>query len=289
MRESPLAPGFDWEMVGSVKQPHLVSVILLGCSVVALSAATEPTVKLPDMKATSSLRLEDFKMPAKGEVIEPGFPNGSAQLSLSYPGKAFSAGVPTGSATVAVLIDDQGRAVDYLIVRYTQPFFGEALMEEAKLRTYSAKRLRTVAVPGVFHFTYEFEAPTGAGNISGFDAVNRRIEIVSGGPKLMYEPRKESEILGGQLETLHVEVPVFPANFPVPSGKTVRALVSFYVDEQGRVRLPNVESSIPPTLVASALAAVRQWKFKPPVMQGKPVLVRTMRAVTFRHAGTGGR
>ena len=241
------------------------------------------------MKANASFRLEDFKMPAKGELVEPDFPNGSAQLHISYPGKAFTAGVPTGSATVAVLLDDQGKAVDYLVVRYTQLFFGQALLEEARSRTYAAKLLRKVAVPGVFHFTYEFEAPTGAGNISGFDAVNRRMEAVSGGAKPIYEPRKETEVDGGQLEPLHVEVPVFPANFPVPAGKTVRALVSFYVDEQGQVRLPNVESSIPPTLFAPALSAVLQWKFKPPVMQGKPALVRTMRAVTFRHPGADGR
>ena len=62
----------------------------------------------------------------------------------------------------------------------------------------------------------------------------------------------------------------------------MRALVSFYVDEKGQVRLPNVESSLPPSFVVAAVAAVQQWAFKPPVAKGKPVLVYTMRALTFR-------
>ena len=79
-----------------------------------------------------------------------------------------------------------------------------------------------------------------------------------------------------------VAVPVLPRALVPKDGKPVRALVSFYVDEKGQVRLPNVESSLPPAFVTAAVAAVQQWAFKPPVAKGKPVLVYTMRALTFR-------
>jgi hypothetical protein len=249
----------------------------------AVSVPTEgSTVQLPDIKTTAPLGAADFKFPAKGELVDAGFPSGSAQLNITYPGKAFTAGVPAGRATVAVLLDQEGQPVDYLVVRYTQPFFAEALLEEARTRKYAPKQLRNTAVPGTFHFSYEFESPNGLGNINGFDAVNRRMEVVSGGPKLIYEPHNEMEIDGGQLQPIHIEVPAFPAGFPVPAGKTVRLLASFYVDETGHARLPNVESSLPPSLVPRAVEALRHWTFQPPTLHGVPVLVRTMRAVTFR-------
>ena len=249
----------------------------------ATPATEGPTVRLPDLQATLP-GFEDFKFPAKGEVIRADFLDGSATLMVTYPGKAFSAGVPSGSATVGVMLDPQGRAVDFLLVRYTQPYFGEALLQEAKTLKFSPKRLLGIPVYGSFHFTYAFEAPAGLSNISSFDAFSRRIETVGGGSKYLYAPHSEKEIDRGQLEPLRIDVPVLPAGYPLANNQPVRVVVSFYVDEQGRVRLPNIESSLPAALMPRALAALQMWAFKPPTLMGEAVLVQAARALTFRAA-----
>ncbi|MEJ1972094.1 MAG: energy transducer TonB [Lacunisphaera sp.] len=79
-----------------------------------------------------------------------------------------------------------------------------------------------------------------------------------------------------------IAIPVLPSRYGTPDKKPVRALVSFYVDEQGKVRLPNVESALVPELVVAAVNALQQWAFKPPLTQGQPVLVHAMRVLTFR-------
>ncbi len=241
-----------------------------------------PTVHLPDMQVDPIYELKDFKFPLKAEVAEADFANGSAPLRVTYPGKAFTAGVPTGRATVGVMLDARGRPVDFLVVRYTQPFFAEALMEEARDQRFAPRHLLGAAVPGSFHFTYNFRAPAGLNNISSFDALSRRLEEVSGGPKFIYEPHREQELDGGALEPTRVAVPVLPASQAATTDQPVRALVTFYVDETGRVRLPNVESSLPPPLVPLAITALQQWAFKPPRIKGQPVLVHTARALAFR-------
>jgi TonB family protein len=76
-------------------------------------------------------------------------------------------------------------------------------------------------------------------------------------------------------------IPTIPAGHP-DSAKPPKVLVSFYVDEQGRVRLPNVESSATPELVLRALEAVQYWAFKPGTIKGETVLVYTYRSLTFR-------
>jgi TonB family protein len=58
-------------------------------------------------------------------------------------------------------------------------------------------------------------------------------------------------------------------------------LVAFYVDEQGNVRLPNVESEASPAVVSQVMKAVLAWKFSPPMIKGKAVLAYANRTLTF--------
>lgn len=234
------------------------------------------------MQVAGGLSLKDFDLPAKGDVRSPDFSANDPFLKIQFPGQAVHAGVATGSATVGVFVDAAGQARDFLLIRHTQDYFGAALLEEAKRRTYTAKQLKGEAIPAAFVFSYSFEPPAGMNAISNFEAANRRSEDIQGGAKYTYRPRNETELDGGQLVPTRVAIPMLPRALVPKDGKPVRALVSFYVDEQGRVRLPNVESSLPPHFVTAAVAAVQQWAFKPPVIKGQPVLVHTMRALTFR-------
>jgi hypothetical protein len=243
-------------------------------------------LQLPDMKVSAG---QDFVFPEKKAVTAPDFPPNAPLIDVQYPGRAFHEGVATGRATVGVMLDQAGRPVDFLLIRYTRDYFGQALLAEAKRRDYRPKRLDGVAVPGPFTFSYHFEPPQGLTHISSFEAASRRVEEVQGGAGYVYAPRREAELDGGRLEPVQVAIPVLPAHLVRPDKPPVRVLVSFYVDEQGRVRLPNVESSLAPELVAGAVQALQQWAFKPPTfkpptVKAKPVLVRAVRAVTFRAA-----
>jgi len=57
--------------------------------------------------------------------------------------------------------------------------------------------------------------------------------------------------------------------------------VVFVVDQRGRVESPMVQSSSDPAFEASALAAVKQWKFEPGKRNGEPVKFRMRVPITF--------
>ncbi|HEX2861015.1 MAG TPA: energy transducer TonB [Lacunisphaera sp.] len=239
-------------------------------------------LQLPDMKVGGGgLTLKDFELPEKRNVTPPDFPPNDPFIHVQFPGTAVFEGVATGRATVGVMLDRSGHPVDFLLIRYTKPYFGQALLEEAKDQQYTPKRLKGVAIPGPFTFSYHFEPPAGL-NISSFEAAARRVEEVGGGPAFVYQPHREDELDGRQLEPIRIAIPVLPAGHPGAEKRPLKVLVSFYVDELGRVRLPNVETALAPELVAPALHALQQWAFKPPTIKTRPVLVRAMRAVTFR-------
>lgn len=60
--------------------------------------------------------------------------------------------------------------------------------------------------------------------------------------------------------------------------------VSFYIDEQGAVRMPYVLGQPNLELADLAVEAVRQWKFEPPTRQGRPVLVHAQQLFRFNRA-----
>jgi len=262
---------------------------LLAVSLVIASArAADPvpaaetdndTLQLPDMKSVGGFALKDFVFPEKSAIMPPAFSANDPFIKVQFPGRAVYDGVATGRATVGVMLDQAGKPVDFLLISYTKDYFGQALLEETRHREFTAKTVDHAAIPAAFVFTYLFEPPTGMTSISNFEAGSRRSETVQGGPKLAYEAHREMDLDAGQLELKQLAVPVLPSRYGT---QPVRALVSFYVDEQGRVRLPNVESALVPELLVGAVRALQQWSFKPPTIKGQPVLVHAVRVLTFR-------
>lgn len=248
------------------------------------AAAVEPPTLLPQVTVVGQL-LKDYPMFPQRDVQAPGFSDSSPPLDLFYPGEAYNEGVTEGDATVGVMLDEKGRPTDFLVLRYTRKYFGDALLAQARQQDYAPRRVKGVAVPGRFNFGYRF-VPTFVLPMNSFNAIQQRTEQIEGGPRVAYEPHLERELDGGALESTAGAVALLPDGYAAPKGKAVKAFVSFYVDETGRVRLPNVESAASPVLVPNALKAVAHWHFKPPTVKRQPVLVFTLWTVTFVPAGS---
>ncbi len=245
------------------------------------AAAQEEPYKMPDLQVVAG-SLKDVRLPTKDELAPADFLGDNTFMHVAFPGRAVYEGVPEGNATVGVMLDREGKPVDFLLLRYTESFFGDALLEQARKQQYAPRRLLGVAVPGTFNFTYYFRPLGNVSTFSGFDAGKERNRKVGGNQKYSYEPHREADLDHGQLEPTRVAIPILPPALVEREGPAPKVLVSFYVDEQGRVRLPNVESVAAAELVTGALAAVQQWAFKPPVIKGTGVLVYAMRVLTFR-------
>jgi hypothetical protein len=235
---------------------------------------------LPKMTVVEQMLRDSPPFP-KADVVPPNFSDRSPPVDMLYPGKAYNEGVSEGNATVGVMLDSGGNPTDFLLIRYTKLYFGEALMREAHRQTFLPRHVRGVAVPGRFNFGTRF-TPTAVVQMNSFNAIEERDIQIEGGPRAIYEPHLEREIDGGGLELTESTVALIPDGFDVPKGKAVKAFVSFYVDEQGGVRLPNVEGAASTLLIPNAIKAVQHWRFRPPTVKGKPVLVFALWSVAFR-------
>lgn len=275
-------------MLSHPRSPSLLLPWLATLGVVAAALAQTPSpppvspgpvTVLPAMTVHGE-SLANYPLFPKADVRPPGFGASEPPLDLFFPGKAMAAGVTQGMATVSVMLDANGTATDYLIVRYTQPYFGEALVQAAHRQKFTPRKVKGVAVPARFNFEYRF-VPGTAVALSGFGAAQERLDEVHGGPQFLYEPHVERDIDGGGLALTESTVAYIPDGFQPTAGKPIRVLVTFYVDEAGRVRMPTVESAPSPLLIPNAIKAVSHWVFKPPTLKGKPVLVFAIWTVGF--------
>jgi outer membrane biosynthesis protein TonB len=245
----------------------------------AASDASSPIVILPKMTVVEQMLREYPPFPRR-DVSPPTFSDRSPPIDMFYPGEAYSEGVTEGNATVGVMLDAQGHPTDFLIIKYTKRYFGEALLREARRQEYTPRRVRGVAVPGRFNLGNRF-TPTAVMQMTSFNAIEERDIEIEGGARAIYEPHLERELDGGGLEPTYSTVALIPDGYKAPDGKPVRAIVSFYVDEEGHVRLPNVEGAESTLLIPNAIKAVQHWEFKPPTLKGKPVLVFALWSVAF--------
>ena len=241
--------------------------------------ANEPVVVLPPMNVVGQL-LKDYPFFPTSEVTAPDFSPHAPPIDMNFPGQAYNDGVTEGIATVGVELDAAGHPGDFLLIRYTKRYFGDALLREARRQEYAPRQVQGTAVPGRFNFGTRF-SPKIVLQMNSFNAIEERNQEIEGGPRFIYEPHLEKELDGDGLVPVASTVAFIPDGYQPPPGKAVKAIVSFYVDETGRVRLPNVESAASPVLIPNAIKAVSHWSFEPPTVKGKPVLVFTLWSVSY--------
>lgn len=237
----------------------LVALLAVGM----VTAATENPPGFPRLTAP------DYT-PAAVSAREP-------MVLIDYPGGALTKGLGTGNAVVSILVGADGKALDSLVIGYSAEPFGTALMDRVPVLSLQPAMFKGAAVPGRFEFGYSFESR----RIEMTPAQKAEHMLTDGrGDRLSYHAVAE-RTLDHPLELTNPTLPRIPVDFTPPNDEPVRVYVTFYVDEQGNARVPNVESACSPKLFPGAVKAVRLWKFTPPTVNGKPVLVLAGRSVGF--------
>jgi hypothetical protein len=249
--------------------------------------------------STLMLAVAVAVMPLTGRTAganPPGFPPFSAaefeparlspkepEVVIEFPGGATTRGIAIGTAAVSVLVDADGSATDFLVIGCTDLAFGTKLLEHANLLKYQAAKFKGVAVPARFELAYEFKSFSTA--VNAMDAARQRMEKTAG-VKLVYKPVMEKQ-LDHPLEITNAALPQLPEGFTATEKNPVKVFVTFYIDEYGHVRVPNVESASSPELMPGAISAISRWSFKPPQVKGKPALVFVGRSIRFVPRVTG--
>ena len=90
-----------------------------------------------------------------------------------------------------------------------------------------------------------------------------------------------AEELDGPLDTI-VEVAPMPPDQLGAIAREGKVVVEYFIDPDGRVRMPLVLSSDDEAFTRSVLLAIMEWRYATPTRDGEPVLARVAREFQFK-------
>lgn len=196
--------------------------------------------------------------------------------SVVFPGGLLLQGIHSGKVRLVVSVDAEGRLVDYLVVAYTNEGFVHSVVTAVKAWTYEPAMVRGRPRASRVELSFDFKSDLNAtvqNNSDNFiqDIFGMRYEFQ---PSLLKD-----------LDNIPTPVQVVSPSIPdgvMKSGEERFVTVEFYIDQEGKVRVPSVSRELADDrLAAVAVAAVEQWRFEPPLRRKQPVLVLAQQVFRF--------
>lgn len=198
------------------------------------------------------------QMPEAVQMVDPVYPH-----ALALAGTR-------GGARVNFRVNFYGRVVDVEVAEATHPEFGEAVAAAIAAWQFKPLRRNGEECGADFSLTWRFEAPRP-------DGAEHRLMASLGTDRQPGSARQ----LDRPLQVLYTRAPHYPAGRG-SAGEEGEAEIEVIVDQDGRVRLPQIRSATHPEFGWAAATAVSQWLFETPRKDGKPVDVRVGIPVKFK-------
>jgi TonB family protein len=203
--------------------------------------------------------------------------------AVIHPRRATDMGVTSGEVHISVQVDETGKLTDLLVTAYTHPLLAESAVQALKRWNYEPAWLHGKPRGATVDLTFIFEH-------KGLVVVD--LTVTSYVQLRDVQLRPNAYTYGArtlrQLDRIPTPTKVVQPAYPVEAGQkqqTAVVTVFFFIDEQGRVRLPAVSretSEMNDALAAAAVNAVSQWQFEPPLSKGVPVLVAARQDFNFK-------
>ncbi|HEY0969249.1 MAG TPA: energy transducer TonB [Opitutaceae bacterium] len=229
--------------------------LLTLCAIISLLAAPARALASNE-EAIATLNLSRFALP-------------------EYPPGVRQAGIAEGTVIVALETRQAaaGPVGEFLVLSASDPRFIDSVNRAIRAWQFAAPKagqptLATIGSgPTVIRFQF---VSTGVVMISvpDFQAMRTASTTTPVPPTIVLPTFSD---LDRAPTALAQPMPAYPAALrakPVPGTAAVR----FYVDTEGRVRLPTVTSASGPEFAEAALGVLANWRFEPPQLSGKPVI-----------------
>ncbi len=221
-------------------------------------------------------------LPAAGSLSGPGQPDDNVGIAieqvgvLAYPPMMLYNAIYAGEVTAVISVDDKGVLTDCLVTGYTDRAFAEAAELALKRWIYSPARVngRARASRADVLFLFKDQGVI-VQTLPG--ALERRALTGFIKERYVYQSCNLREL--DRIPTpVHVVRPAIKGD-----GTRHSITVNFYIDEEGKVRMPAVaRESADDVYAAAAVSAVEQWRFEAPLRKGRPVLVYAQQEFTYR-------
>jgi TonB family protein len=196
---------------------------------------------------------------------------------ISFPQTLLQRGITSGYARIALAVDHQGALTDILVVGYSHEEFATAAENALRRWRYEPMRVRDESVATQSTLSINFEARGAVVSINVGSDLTTLMTGLPRDPEFGPCPLQKLDSIPAPLAFVE---PIYTKDLR-EHGIQGQAVLEFYIDENGSVRVPAVVDADFWELGVLAMEAVRQWRFAPPTARGRPVLVRVRQAFYF--------
>ncbi|WP_404424074.1 TonB family protein [Nibricoccus sp. IMCC34717] len=231
------------------------------------------------MKAHTALAL--LSLASVGYAAEPKVEPMKIEQTQTprFPSHLSWRGILTGEATIVVSVDEAGKVRDIMPLAYTKKAFADEAIRVARDWNYRPMTVDGQAHPSVTELRFNFESTGVVVERTVYEMVQAYLN--NGFDRKVFEfalcPMRN-------LDRIPTPVKMVTPYYPGKDGKPTHegsVTVEFYIDQEGKVRFPCLRQAANDELALSALNAVGQWQFEPPMREGEPVVVRATQEFRF--------
>jgi len=190
-------------------------------------------------------------------------------------------GITDGKVVLAVGISAEGKLTDWLALEYTERELVDYFVEALKVWDITPAKIDGQPVAAQIELVASISAQGVVLSRTGTEMLDDYVKRLF--PRRIKYQRSTAHELDRAPVRLNAVVPKY-AEAAAKQGVSGKVQVRFYIDEHGTVRMPAVEPGAHPYLADEAVAAVREWKFEPPLSHGQPVLVAASQEFDFTGA-----
>ncbi|MFI5337978.1 MAG: TonB family protein [Opitutales bacterium] len=178
-------------------------------------------------------------------------------------------GVPSGIVVLAIGRDSQGVPQDLLVLESTHPAMTEAALNAVRQWRFAPQNDGVTAGPRPVLVRLSFSIH---GVVLIYSSAGKELTAEEAIERNQPIKVKSAASLADKPRALHQPMPGYPAQL---AGRDLEgeARVEFYIDGDGRVRLPHVTEATTSEFGDAAVAAVSQWRYEPPRDHGQPAVV----------------
>ncbi len=201
------------------------------------------------------------------------------QVKPVFPEAVLHLGITEGFAEVVLIVNERGEQRDMIVSVASHKQFGSASVAAIQKWNFIPLQVDGKAQTSRVKVNVDFEY-IGVGQPkypSIIEEAALRFERdglfdnISNLGQLDHEPRLIKDVR-----------PVYPENLK-KSEKSGMVVVEFFIDPAGNVKAPGIKMATDDEFAISALAAIKEWKFEPPLKRGRPTYARVYQRFSYNH------
>lgn len=205
-------------------------------------------------------------------------------VELSFPPKLLRNSIEQGEVAIVVMISDEGRLMDWIVVGYTDPLFVKEVLDVLPKWKFIPAHQQGKPINTRTELKFFFK------NSALIRLLANETGIIA---RLKREQRKEEywsficrlEDLDVPLDA-KVEISPMPPDQLGANAREGKVIVEYLVDLEGKVRMPLIISADDEAFAQSVLLAISEWRYVVPRHEGLPVITRVRRQFTFTPINT---